>query len=124
MASQIPADNCDCYEVPSFIQGYHAYQDLWNLSVGQVLRLRKEPDNSHDSHAVAVVKSGNTVVGHVPYNLAYSHISWQENSTKHLRYWEKTTRGAGYGLKVPCIYRLYSPNTLKNREYQYTPPKV
>ena len=76
MASQIPADNPDCYEVPSFVRGYHAYQDMWNPSVGQVLRLRKEPDNSHDRHAVAVVKSGNTVLGHIPYNLAplFSHF--------------------------------------------------
>ena len=29
---------------------------MWNLSVGQVLRLRKEPNNSHDRHAVAVIR--------------------------------------------------------------------
>ena len=53
---------------------------MWNPSVGQVLRLRKEPDNSHDRHAVAVVKSGDTVVGHVPYNLAplFSHFLARE----------------------------------------------
>ena len=26
--SMVPADNPDCYEVPSFIRGYHAYQDI------------------------------------------------------------------------------------------------
>ena len=118
MASQIPADNCDCYEVPSFIRGYHAYQDLWNPSVGQVLRLRKEPDNSHDSQAVDVVKSCNTVVGHVPYNLAplFSHFLAREfNKGSVYVTGEKTNRGAGYGLEVPCIYRLYGPKAFVDR---------
>ena len=85
---------------------------MWNPSVGQVLRLKKEPDNSHDRHAVAVVKSGDTVVGHVPYNLAplFSHFLVREfNKGSVYITGERTNRGAGYGLEVPCIYRLYSP---------------
>ena len=80
--STVPADNPDCYEVPSFIRGYHAYQDVWNPRVGQALRLRKEPDNSYDRHAVAVVKSGDTTF-HTTWHL-YSPISWQEKSTKEV----------------------------------------
>ena len=100
-ASQIPADNPDCCEIPSFARGYHPYQDVWNPSVGQVLKLRKEPDNSHNCHAVAVVKSGDTVEGHVTYNLAplSSHFlarKFNKGSIYITR--ERTNRGAGYGL--------------------------
>ena len=85
---------------------------------GQVLRLRKEPDNSHDRHAVAVVKSGDTVVGHVPYNLAplFSHFLAREfNKGSVYITGERTNRGAGYGLEVPSIYRLYGPKAFVDR---------
>lgn len=112
MASQIPGDNSDCYKVSSFIQGYHAYHYLLNPSVGQVLRLRREPHNSHDRHAVAVVKSGksgDTAVGHVPYNLEpiFSHFLATEfnKGTVYITR-ERTDWGAGH---VPCTYHLYGP---------------
>ena len=85
---------------------------MWNSSVGHVLRLRKEPDNSHDRPAVAVMKSGDTVVGHIPYNLAplFSNFLAREfNKETVYITGERTNRGAGYGLEVPCVYRLYGP---------------
>ena len=63
-------DDCDFYDIASFIRGYHAYKELWDPNVGQVLKLRKEPDNSHDRRAVAVVNAADTVMGHVPYSLS------------------------------------------------------
>ena len=41
-------------EVTEFDRGYHAYQDIWNPLVGESLLLKREPDNSVDSSAVAV----------------------------------------------------------------------
>ena len=41
-------------EFDSYIRGYHAYQDIWNPVVGESLLLKREPDNSVDSSAVAV----------------------------------------------------------------------
>ena len=41
----------------------------WSPVLGQVLSIKMEPDNAHDTHAV-VVYYENRVVGHVPYNLA------------------------------------------------------
>ena len=84
-----------------------------------VLRLKKEPDNSHDRHAVAVVKSGDTVVGHVPYNLAplFSHFLAREfNKGSVYITGERTNQGAGYGLEVhACIYSLYGPKAFVDR---------
>ena len=110
MASQIPVDDCDFYDIASFIRGYHVYKHLWDPTVGQVLKLRREPDNYHDRHAVAVVNSTDTVMGHVPYNLApiLSHFLAREFNKGMVHVTGvKVNRGAGYRLEVPGIYRLY-----------------
>ena len=41
---------------------------LWTPTIGQVLQLKREPDNCIDKYAIAIVLG--RVVGHVPYNLA------------------------------------------------------
>ena len=68
MASQ-PLDASEFVEVASFIRGYHAYKDIWQPRVGEVLLLEREPDNCDDKMAVAVIRS-RTVVGHVPRHLS------------------------------------------------------
>ena len=55
--------------INSYIRGYHAYQDNWTPSIGDELVLRREPDNSKDHFAVAVIRDGE-IVGHVPFNLS------------------------------------------------------
>ena len=70
MASQPEASSgADFVEISSFVRGAHAYKDLWEPRIGEVLLFQREPDNSQDKLAVAVLKSGR-VVGHVPKNLA------------------------------------------------------
>jgi len=61
-----------------------------------------------------VVKSGNTVVGHVPYNLVplFSHFlarEFNKGSVYVKLTGEKTNRGTGYGLEVPYIYHFCGP---------------
>ena len=69
MASQ-PADVESSYvEIASFVRGYHDYQAVWQLSVGEVLLLQTEPTNIKDNKAVAIVKN-TLVVGHVPAKLS------------------------------------------------------
>ena len=63
MGSQ-PLDGSKCVEVASFIRGYHAYKDIWQPRVGEILLLEREPDNCDDKMAMAIIKS-HTVVGHV-----------------------------------------------------------
>ena len=74
MATQSIA-SCSVFEAKSFIRGYHDYMHLWMPRAGEVLTLQREPQNTVDQHAVAVIKN-NLVVGHVPYNLAplFSHF--------------------------------------------------
>ena len=58
----------DVAEFDSYIRGYYAYQDIWNPVVGESLLLKREPDNSVDSSAVAVWRE-DEIVGHVPFNI-------------------------------------------------------
>ena len=116
MASQSPSDSISV-EVESFVRGYHSYKDVWEPRVGEVLALEREPHNTVDQLAVSVVRSGR-IVGHVPFNLApvYSHFlkrSFNKGTAEITG--EKVNRGGGYGLEVPCIYRLYGPKTYVER---------
>ena len=66
MASQAVtgSQNLAVLELASFVRGYHAYQTVWDPKVGDVLRLEREPTNSKDRLAVAVMDRSR-VVGHV-----------------------------------------------------------
>ena len=65
ITSQIITGSLEVVEIQSFVRGYHAYKDIWDPVVGQMLLLKRQPDNSEDSHAVAVLNE-DVIVGHVP----------------------------------------------------------
>lgn len=56
-------------EISSYVRGIHAYKDIWEPREGEVLLLKRKPDNIEDKFAVAVIKS-EQIVGHVPKALA------------------------------------------------------
>ena len=117
MASQPVAADTSCVEIELFIRGYHAYQDVWEPSVGEVLLLQREPTNFKDSQAVAIMKS-TLIVGHVPASLSalFSHfLSRTCNKATVEITGSKVNRGAGYGLEIPCKYRLYGPKAYLER---------
>ena len=55
--SIIIAKNLATYEFDSFVRGYHAYMDIWNPRIGEVLKCKREPTNDADKHAVAIMRS-------------------------------------------------------------------
>ena len=59
----VSSSELSSFSVPSYIRGYHAYQDVWSPFTGEVLPLEREPDNHNDIHA-------GRIVGHVPFNFA------------------------------------------------------
>ena len=112
MASQVLSTPLEYFEISSFIRGVHAYALHWetHTTVGQVFQLRREPENDHDVHAVAIVAADNCTVGHAPYNLApilSSFLARDFNKCSVETTGARINRGAGYDLEVPCIYRLY-----------------
>ena len=101
-------------EIQSYIGSYHAYRDSWTPVLGETLSVEREMTKPKDKNAVAV-HIEETIVGHVPYNIA-PYMSRFLKRDVNIAYakvtWGKINRGAGYGLEIPCIYRLYGP-----REY-------
>ena len=84
---------------------------------GDILPLAREPNNATDKLAVAVLKN----VGHVPYNLAPTLSQFLKrdfNKAVVEVTGDRVNRGAGYGLEVPCIYRLYGPEAYLHKVRQ------
>ena len=55
---------------------------------------------------------------HVPYNIAprFSQFLRRDVNKAFAEVTgEKVNRGAGYGLKIPCVYRLYGPKVYIDR---------
>ena len=101
----------ELFEVESYVRGYHAYRDKWTPVQGEILQLNREPHNSVDNFAVAVIKE-DAIVGHVPFNLApiFSYFLQRDFNKASLEIiGDRINRGAGYGVEVPCVYRLYGP---------------
>ncbi len=101
----------------SYVRGYHDYMHIWDPFVGQDLLLRREPNNSHDIHAVAVVLD-DQIVGHVPYNIAPTVSAFLNRSTNQgfaVVTGMKVNRGAGYGLEIPCTYRFCGTKAYVNK---------
>ena len=101
-------------EVASWIRGYHAHKDCWEVEIGQVLTLQQEPTNPQDKNAIAIIKDSN-VVGHMPKGLASTktgvgiirHFLSKAESKGEVEVTGKSVnRGGGYGMKVPCIYKF------------------
>ncbi len=105
MASQTVYEDLEILEISSFIRGYHVYKDIWSPVREELLLVKQETNNSHDSSAVAIMKEN----VHVPYNLASrSHFLRREfNKAFGVVVGDKVNRGAGYWLEIRCIYRLY-----------------
>ena len=51
----IIARNLATYEYDSFARGYHAYMDIQNPLIGEILKYKREPTNELDKHAVAIM---------------------------------------------------------------------
>ena len=101
-------------EINSFIRGFHEYKDVWQPVVG---KMRKEPTNEKDRLAVCVQKEGQ-VVGHVPRNLAPLLFYFLDRDMNK-GFAEVTAvplnHGTGMGMEVPCIFRLYGPESYVKR---------
>ena len=52
------------FETPSYIKGYHEYQNLWTPFLQEELCGEMKPANPVDKYAVAI-KKNNVVVGHL-----------------------------------------------------------
>ena len=101
------------YEKESVVRGHHIYKASWTPNIGEELSVKREDDNQHDNHAVAVMKNGK-IVGHVPRSI--SRVSWyflSHGGDITCRITGK--RKLGVGLEVPCVY-LYAGSVRMTRK--------
>ena len=92
----------------SFIRGYHVYQHIWTPVEGETYSCTCEPGNEPDCNAVAVMYE-DRVVGHIPLAISkcISLFLTLLGSLLETKVTEKRiNRGGGYGLEVPCKYRI------------------
>ena len=58
------------YEYDSFARGCHAYMDIWNPLIGEVLECKQKPTNEVDKNGVAIIRLNSlgqeSVIGHIP----------------------------------------------------------
>lgn len=76
------------------------------------MNLMREPDNCRDKCAVAIIKADGTTVGQIPYNLVLlisPFLARDFNKGTVEITGTRVNCSAGYGLEVPCVYRLYGP---------------
>ena len=60
------------YTMESVIRGHHIYESIQHPILGEQLTLEREDENSHDRHAVSVMKC-DAIVGHVPRELSRAY---------------------------------------------------
>ena len=57
------------FSVNSMVRGYHVYQEVWEVRIGEVLPCLREVRNRHDPyHAIAV--KDELVIGHLPHKIS------------------------------------------------------
>ena len=96
--------------------------DNWTPEIGETLLVKREPTNPKDRNAVAVYKE-DCLVWHIPYNLApylSRFLARDVNKAFAEVTGGKVNRGAGYGLEVPCVYRIYGPKAYIDKLYKWT----
>ena len=95
----------DELEIPCCVRDYHVYRDIREAAIGEVLVCQREPTNSTNRYAVAVIKSAE-IIGHLPRKLSKvcSLVlrrggSIRSTVTGHMRYLSDLLQG---WLEVPC----------------------
>ena len=87
------------------IRGYHVYQKVWAVTVGEVLVCEREPKLSSDQYAVAVKNKG-TIIEHLPRKL--SHVcSLFCDGEVHNSKCERQTRARGMARSIICIVIIH-----------------
>ena len=85
--------------------------DIWNSFLGEELPLRREPENVVDEQAVAITKDSQ-VVGHVAIefpSILFHFLARPCNKGIAKVTGRKINQGAGHGLEISCVLRLYGP---------------
>ena len=99
--------NLTTYEYDSFARGFHAYMDIWNPLIGEILKYKREPTKEVDKHAAAIMRSNSFGKEFSAVFLMILLTSIEvEVADKRLN------RGGGYGLEILVKYRFYGQENI------------
>jgi hypothetical protein len=56
----------EVFIIQSKIQGYHINKEIWEASVGERPRCKKEENYEHDPYYIRVIEYSDKTVGYVP----------------------------------------------------------
>ena len=94
-------------KIEAMVRGYHVYQSIWTVVVGESLPCLRERGNPEDPYAVSVNKD-QEIVGHVPRIISAFCSSFLRRGrritcliTGSRRYSRDLAQG---GIEVPCIF--------------------
>ena len=110
MASQEKCHEFENKSYYSWFRGHHAYKDEFKPEINTILTLQREPENAKDPHAVAITEQNGRVVGHIPLGLSKivsSFLKRINHRGEVVICGKRVNRGAGMGLKIPVLYKLY-----------------
>ena len=85
---------------------FHAYKDIWEPVINQVLPCIQEPANPEDRNAVTLMNK-EKIVGYVPKNISVwmtMFLKLKNSSIASRATGEEVNRGGGYGLEIPYEY--------------------
>ena len=94
----------------SWLRGHHAYKDEFQPEINTILVLQCEPENAKDPHAVAITEHEGRVVGHIPVGLSKivsPFLKRGNHRGEAVICGKRVNRGAGMGLEIPVLYKLY-----------------
>ena len=75
-------------------------------------------ENAKDPHAVAIVEDSGRIVGHIPLGLSRIVLSFLKRTNHKATAefcGERINRGAGLGLEIPVIYKIYNGRKYMDR---------
>ena len=98
------------YDIDSFIMGYHVYKADWTPFVGEKVTGVMESTNLMDKFAVAVKRSDESIVGHLPLGksgkfakIIFYFLKANEKHSCVINVLGKAINAVdGLGMKVPC----------------------
>ena len=103
----------DEFQFKSFITGYYHYCNIWTPEIGEELNTSSEIDNVNDEFAVSIIKDGNTIIGHAPWQIAKQFTALLKSGGSVVaKVTDDPVTMRKQGIRVPCDYIVCGIYTL------------
>ena len=114
----------EAHTIERAVRGHHIFKSVWQPVIGEILHTKREESNPVDRHAVAVIKTSQQTVGHMPREI--SQIAWfflergGEIECK-ITGGRRLSPISGKCLEVPCQYTFRGKDELVKKLIRLLP---